>query len=135
MSKVLVAEDDQDVRELLVDALFDAGYDVIEAKDGGAALERAVQERPDLVLLDIWMPVLDGFQVLGKLREDPATESVPVILLTALPASQGERQAMKLGALQYITKPWEPGVLETTVRVALRAIQEASSDEDDDPRV
>ena len=68
MSKVLVAEDDNHVRELLVETLNDAGYDVVEAKDGKLAVEKVVQEHPDLVLLDIWMPVLDGFQVLGKLK-------------------------------------------------------------------
>jgi flagellar protein FlaH len=132
MSKVLVAEDDRHVRELLVDALFDAGYDVIEAKDGEVALEKATQERPDLVLLDIWMPRMDGFEVLGKLREDPATESVPVVLLTALPAIQGEQTGLELGALHYITKPWAPGIVEATVRVALRESRNTSVAQEDD---
>ena len=99
MTKILVAEDDQYIRELLVDALFDTGYDVIEAKDGSAALEKASQEQPGLILLDVWMPALDGFQVLGKLREDPATESMPVVMLTALPAVEGESQGLELGVL------------------------------------
>jgi len=134
MSKVLVAEDDRHVRELLVDTLFDAGYDVIEAKNGDVAVEKALQERPDIILLDIWMPSLDGFGVLGKLREDPVAQSVPVILLTALPAIQGEQEGMKLGAQHYITKPWAPGLVEATVKVALRESQAKISEDDDSVR-
>ena len=135
MSKILVAEDDRYVRELVVDALFDAGYDVIEAKDGNAAVEKATSEHPDLVLLDIWMPGMDGFQVLGKLRDNPATASVPVVLLTALPATQGERDGLNLGALHYITKPWSPGVLEATVRVAMREARSGNGVEEVDSPV
>jgi DNA-binding response OmpR family regulator len=127
VAKILVAEDDRRVRELLVDTLFDAGYDVVEAKNGKAALERAFQEHPDLVLLDIWMPFVDGFEVLVKLREEPATKSVPVILLTALPAIQGEQDGMNLGVLHYITKPWAPGLVEATVRIALRESRPGST--------
>ena len=83
-------------------------------------------------MLDIWMPYLDGFEVLVKLREDPATESVPVVLLTALPAMQGEQKGMSLGALHYITKPWAPGLVEATVRVALRESHTGSTEGDDD---
>ena len=132
MVKVLVAEDDRHVRELLVDTLFDAGYDVLEAKDGKAAVKQTCQEHPDLVLLDIWMPYLDGFEVLSKLREDPATESIPVVLLTALPAVQGEQKGMGLGALHYITKPWTRGVVEATVRIALRESHAGPAEENDD---
>ena len=60
---------------------------------------------------------------MGKLRDDPATASVPVVLLTARPATKGEQDGLKLGALHYITKPWDPGVLEATVRVAMREAQ------------
>ena len=134
MSTLLVAEDDQHIRELLVDTLFDAGYDVIEAEDGAVALEKACREHPDLVLLDVWMPAMDGFQVLGKLREYPATQSIPVIMLTALPAAQGEREGMRLGATHYINKPWAPGMVEATVRVALReAAPEAGPAGEDRP--
>jgi len=135
MSKVLVAEDDRHVRELMVDALFDAGYDVIEAKDGAAALEKATAEHPDLALLAIWMQHLDGFEVLGKLREDPATEAVPVVLLTALPAVQGEQTGLNLGVLHYITKLWAPGIVEATVRVALRESKFEADASDDDSLV
>ena len=132
MAKILVAEDDRYIRGLLVDTLFDAGYDVIEAKDGNTAVERTNQEHPDLVLLDIWMPYLDGFEVLGQLQTDPSNASVPVILLTALPAVQGEQEGMRQGALHYITKPWAPGLVEATVRVALRESNPSSVEESDE---
>jgi flagellar protein FlaH len=74
---------------------------------------------------------MDGFEVLGKLRGDPATEAVPVVLLTALPAVKGEKDGQALGVLHYITKPWAPGMLEATVRVALRESNYAPNADDD----
>ena len=73
MTQILVAEDEPDIRELLVDLLRDAGYDVIQASDGSAALEKARLELPDMIILDLILPVLDGFQVLEQLKSDPAT--------------------------------------------------------------
>ena len=93
---------------------------MFEAQDGPTALEKAAQERPDLILLDLWMPVMDGFQVLSKLKEDTATVAIPVVLLTAMPPAQGERDGLQLGASHYISKPWKPQTVELTVRVALR---------------
>ncbi|MDA1218604.1 MAG: response regulator [Chloroflexi bacterium] len=120
MTTVLVVDDEFDIRELLVDTLLDAGLEVIEASDGRSALERIATDHPDIVLLDIWMPCMDGLEVLGKLREDPATEELPVILLTAMPATVGESAGLKMGVTHYLNKPWEPGVVEATLRVALR---------------
>ena len=120
MTTVLVVDDEFDIRELLVDTLLDAGLDVIEASDGRSALDRIATDQPDCVLLDIWMPGMDGMQVLGKLRENPDTELLPVILLTAMPAMVGESAGLKLGVTHNISKPWEPGVVEATLRVALR---------------
>ncbi len=120
MTKVLVVDDERSVRRVLVQTLLDAGYEVVEAKDGGVALEIAFQEQPDVILLDIMMPVLDGFEVLKQLREDPGTGDIPVVLLSALPVLDGEQNGLKLGAAQYITKPWRQEQLERTVRVAIR---------------
>jgi CheY-like chemotaxis protein len=84
MTKVLVAEDDSDTRDMLADILYDYGYDVIEAKNGGVAFEKACEENPDLILLDVSMPVMDGWEVLKRLRENPTTKATPVVMLTAL---------------------------------------------------
>lgn len=129
MNKVLVAEDDRHIRDLLTDILKDEGYDVVEARNGIVALEKVVEEHPDVVLLDLGMPILDGFGVMEKLREDPDTQSLPVILLTAMPAIQGEQQGLKLGALNYISKPWNRGVVQAAVRIALRDAHAESADE------
>ena len=103
MSKVLVAEDDRTTRLMVNRSLEKEGYDVIEARDGGAACETAMAERPDVILLDLKMPVMDGFDVLRKLRRNPDTEGTPVIVLTAVPAEEGEPIGATLGV--YITKP------------------------------
>ena len=135
MARVLVAEDERRIRELLVDILFHAGYDVFQAKDGGAALEQAVKERPELILLDVWMPVLDGFQVLDKLREQPEIESTPVVLLTAMPVIDGEQRGMQLEVHHYIPKPWARKTVELTVKVALREAQRVHEDEEESPEM
>ena len=120
MAKVLVADDASDIRDLLVDTLLDAGFDVLEAKDGEEALELAVHEVPDVILLDVMMPVMDGFEVLKRLREIPSMGSVLVILLTVMPAVHGEPSGLKFGVTHYLTKPWQPGTVEMAVRIALR---------------
>ena len=132
MPKILVVEDEPDDLDLLIDILFDAGYDVLGAQDGPTALEKAAQERPDLILLDIWMPIMDGFQVLSKLKEDTATGATPVVLLTAMPPVLGERDGLQLGASHYITKPWEAQTVELTVRVALREAAGGTGDQGDE---
>jgi archaellum biogenesis ATPase FlaH/DNA-binding response OmpR family regulator len=134
MATVLVVDDEWDIRELLVDTLLDAGLEVIEAGDGETALERVVNDHPDLVLLDVWMPGMDGFEVLGKLRANPQTKNIPVVILTAMPASEGEKAGLDMGVTHYLSKPWEPGAVEATIRVALResgiSIKGLSEDED-----
>ncbi|MFQ6026708.1 MAG: response regulator [Dehalococcoidia bacterium] len=120
MPTVLVVDDEWDIRELLVDTMIDAGLDVIEAGDGKSALDRAERDQPDVILLDIWMPGMDGFEVLHNLKKDPKTEWIPVVMLTAMPATEGEHLGLREGVSHYITKPWEPGIIEATVRVALR---------------
>ena len=86
MVKVLVVDDEQDIRKSLVDILFYAGYDVVEAADGEAAVEQACKEYPDIILMDVMMPVMDGLDALRRLRNNPDTQEIPVILLTAVDA-------------------------------------------------
>lgn len=119
MPKILVADDEPHVRKILVDSLFSAGYDVIEAADGSEALGKACDEIPDLILLDMWMPAMDGLEVLQKLGKNPVTDQIPVIIVTAWEAAEGEQAALDLGAIHYLTKPWPPGMLEAVVRIGL----------------
>lgn len=120
MAMVLVVEDERRIREVLIDTLLDAGFDVIEADNGEEALVRIREEHPDVLLLDLTMPKMDGFQVLENLKGDPDMASIPVVLLTAMPAHAGEKSAFDLGVSHYLTKPWEEGEVEATIRVALR---------------
>lgn len=120
MTMVLVAEDEFRIREVLVDTLLDAGYDVVDAANGMEAVQKAKQYAPDIVLLDVMMPELDGFQVMEQMKAIPETESIPVILLTAMPADQGESAALEVGTSHYLTKPCDLEMLEAAIRIALR---------------
>ena len=120
MAKILVVDDEPHIRHLLNTILTNAGHTVIQAGDGDAACELASQDRPDVILLDIRMPAKDGLSALKELRELSETRSTPVIILTAMPAAEGESTGMKLGVAHYITKPFVNGMVESAVRVALR---------------
>ena len=135
MAKILVVDDDRNLRDLLVDILLDAEHDVIEAKNGIMALVKAHQEHPDLILLDVRMPLMDGFEVLKHLREEPDTKAIPVVMLTGSPARAGELPAWRLGAKHYITKPFDPERLELTVKVALSEAETADEEATDGTRL
>jgi len=115
MTRILVVEDDQDIRGLLVDTLDDLGYEVLAAEDGAAGWQKALQEQPDIILLDAMMPVMDGFQLLEKLKSDLSTRSILVIMVSARSREQDVIEAMKAGAWGYIIKPWEADELESKV--------------------
>jgi CheY-like chemotaxis protein len=105
MKRILVAEDRPSSRELICTILSSAGYDVLEAVDGQDALEKALQNSVDLVLLDLQMPKLDGFGVLALLREDYRFARTPIVALTAS-AMHGDRErALSAGFSSYIAKP------------------------------
>ena len=96
MTMVLVVEDEPRIRDVLVDTLLDAGFDVVDAADGTDAIQMMAERVPDIVLLDVMMPGLDGFQVMEHMKKNPETEAIPVVLLTAMPADQGEIAARKM---------------------------------------
>ena len=120
MTKILVVDDEPDLLQLLVDDLTDQGFEVITAPDGGAALTQIYMHRPDAVLLDLTMPVLTGCEVLIKLRRDPRMRDLPVILLTAIQADEGEQIARMVGANRYVKKPWERQHLLSVIESVLR---------------
>ena len=126
MTKVLVVDDERDIRGLLIDELTDLGYEVIDAENGADALDRVYNDRPDIVLLDLMMPVMDGIQVLDALKSNSHTADLPVVLLTAVSADEGEQRTMDLGVNHYVTKPWAPGTIHTVIKVTLR---EAAKDD------
>lgn len=106
MPRVLVVDDDELTRDVL-DAVLDLeDYDVVCVPDGGTALERATEDPPDAVVLDVMMPGLDGFEVCRRLKEDPATEGVAVVLLTARVDDAARAEAERSGADAFLTKPF-----------------------------
>jgi DNA-binding response OmpR family regulator len=121
VTRVLVAEDDDDIAELMVFKLESAGYAVTAVRDGQAAIDHALAERPDLVLLDWMMPRVSGLQVCEVLRRTPATARVPVILVTARAQETDVRAGLGSGADDYIVKPFSPRELLSRVQAVLAA--------------
>src|SRR6266536_1623088 len=121
---VLVVDDDPDVSRFVEVNLRSAGYDVTVAVDGVEAIERALEIRPDLILLDVMMPGLDGFEVAQRLRRDPRTSSSSIIMLTAKALSADKVLGLSSGADDYIIKPFDPVELLARVKGTLRRARE-----------
>ncbi len=117
--KVLVIDDDPVIVELLRVNFEIEGFEVVGAGDGPEGLARAASEQPDLILSDIMMPRMDGMEVLARLRKDPATRDIPVILLSAKAQSAEVEQGMEAGADDYVTKPFDPLELIDRVNAVL----------------
>jgi len=117
---ILVVDDDPDIARFVEVNLRSAGYDVVVAGDGEQALERAADLRPDLVLLDVMMPRIDGFEVAQRLRRSPATANASIIMLTAKALSADKVTGLQAGADDYIIKPFDPIELLARVKGTLR---------------
>lgn len=117
--KVLVVDDEPDAVEVIEFNLKQSGFDVITAPDGEEALRKARAKSPDLIVLDVMLPELDGFEVCKVLRRDPATAGVPIIMLTAKAAEVDRVVGLELGADDYVTKPFSPRELVLRVRKLL----------------
>jgi DNA-binding response OmpR family regulator len=105
---VLVVDDEEGIRVLCRVNLELGGYEVLEAADGFTALEVTRTQRPDLIFLDIMMPRMDGWEVLQRLKEDAATASIPVVLLTARTSEEDQIRGWGEGILEYLSKPFNP---------------------------
>jgi DNA-binding response OmpR family regulator len=116
---VLVADDDPDILALVRFRLEREGCDVVSAADGQAALELALDHTPDLAVLDVMMPRLDGYEVTRRLREHEATKGMPIILLTARVGESDLERGFEMGADGYVTKPFSPQMLRERVQAAL----------------
>lgn len=102
---ILIVDDDEFNLRLLAYILTDGGYTVREAQSGSAALASLKESNPDLMLLDIMMPIMDGFEVLTRLKQDPSTRDVPVVIVTALTDDESRKHGMSLGAKRVLCKP------------------------------
>lgn len=119
MAKILVVDDEKDVVELLSFLLKKDGYQVVSAHNGIEALEKVDSEKPDLVLLDVMMPEMDGYTVQTKLMENPTTRDIPVIILTA----KGQLKdvfAMSSNVAAYMAKPFDPKLLRQKIEESLK---------------
>src|SRR5258707_9886196 len=117
---ILVVDDNETNRDILITRLETHGYQLLQAADGEEALASAAQHSPDLILLDVEMPKLDGFEVCRRLKNDPAMPFIPIVLVTARAASQDVVTGLDAGADEYLTKPIDQASLVARVRSMLR---------------
>ena len=129
MTRVLVIDDEAPIRLLCRVNLEAEGMVVLEAPDGPSGLEVARYEAPDVILLDVMMPGLDGWRVAEQLLEDPATAGVPVVFLTARADLRDRARGMDLGGLDYITKPFNPVELAALVASVVAAVERGERDQ------
>lgn len=117
--RIVLAEDDPQIARLTSFKLEKEGFEVIWEKDGGAAFESIKSNLPDLVLLDIMMPVMNGYQVLKKMKEDDEIKNIPVIMLTAKGQERDVVTGIEMGADDYIVKPFRPAELTARIKKIL----------------
>src|ERR1041384_6398404 len=113
---ILVVEDQMDNRQILRDLLGNAGYELLEAENGAEAVTPVARQRPDLILMDIQLPVMDGYEATRRLKADPATKSIPIIVVTSYALSGDETKAREAGCDAYVTKPYSPRQLLAKIR-------------------
>jgi DNA-binding response OmpR family regulator len=129
MTRVLVIDDEAPIRLLCRVNLEAEGMEVLEAADGPTGLQAARDERPDVVLLDVMMPGLDGWQVAQRLLEDEETSEIPIIFLTARAEFSDRARGLDIGGVDYVTKPFNPIDLAPLVRDLLARIDRGERDE------
>lgn len=116
MTKILIAEDERDIRDLIIFTLRYHGYDVVAATNGEEALELALSEHPDLIILDVRMPRMTGYDVCREIKANKATDHIPVAFLSAKGQEAEVQAGMEAGAIAYILKPFAPDDLVARVR-------------------
>jgi len=118
---ILIIEDDKFLRELIVQKLIKEGFEISEAVDGEEGMKKVKEEKPDLVLLDLILPGVDGFEVLARIKEDPVLAAIPVIILSNLGQKEDVERGLKLGAVDYLIKAhFTPGEIIEKVKNILK---------------
>ncbi len=120
MSSILVIEDEKDILDLVGYHLKQSGFKVLTAADGGSGLEQAIKGRPDLIILDLMLPVMDGKDICRALKSNPSTQLIPILMLTAKAEEVDRVIGFELGADDYVTKPFSPRELVLRVKAILR---------------
>jgi len=124
MSKrILVVEDQADNRRILRDLLGNAGYELVEAESGEEALAAVEAQRPDLILMDIQLPVMDGYEATRRIRSKPELRSIPIIAVTSYALAGDEAKALAIGCNAYVAKPFSPRALLGKVREQLALVE------------
>jgi two-component system, cell cycle response regulator DivK len=121
--RILVVEDQPDNRRILRDLLGNAGYELIEAETGEEALTAIAAQRPDLILMDIQLPVMDGYEATRRIRLNPELKSIPIIAVTSYALAGDEAKALAAGCTAYITKPFSPRALLAKVQEHLALVE------------
>jgi two-component system cell cycle response regulator DivK len=114
--RILIVEDHEDARRILHDLLAGTDYQLVEAENGEQALAAVAKERPDLILMDIQLPILDGYEATRRIKADPALRSIPIIAVTSYALSGDEAKARAAGCDDFIPKPYSPRELLAKVR-------------------
>ncbi len=114
--RILVVEDQEDNRQIIRDMLSATDYQIMEAENGEEALAAVAKERPDLILMDIQMPILDGYEATRRIKGDPALRSIPIIAITSYALSGDEQKAREAGCDDYVPKPYSPRQLLAKIR-------------------
>jgi len=114
--RILVVEDTEDNRQILRDLLTAAGFEMVEAEDGAAGVAAAEREKPDLILMDIQLPVMDGYEATRRIKANAELKHIPIIAVTSYALSGDEEKARAAGCDGYVTKPFSPRQLLAKVR-------------------
>ena len=117
--RILVVEDQEDLRDVLRTLLVGSGYEMLEAADGEAGVAKAQSDRPDLILMDIQLPVLDGYEATRRIKTDPSLKATPVIAVSSFAMKGDEEKARAAGCDHYVTKPYSPLQLLRIIRSIL----------------
>ena len=115
MVNVLVVEDEEDIRNLLIDQLQDKGCTVRKADNGAVALQRVREDKPDMIFVDIQMPVMDGFLFISELQKNPETFEIPIVVVTAINLPEVKTRAAELGVSLVLSKPWSLWELDMVI--------------------
>ncbi len=124
MKKVLVVEDHPDVLDILTLQMEEMGFAVVSANTGMEAMEKAIEEKPDLILMDIMMPGMDGREATRRIRSNQETKEIPILVITALPKESQLRECIKAGCNDYIRKPFNRKDLREKIQAVLDPLRD-----------